>query len=249
MAHRSSGLALLLVSASALACGSVAPRPEAEHSAPSTSSSDDTWEVRGVLADACQCRVFCPCEFNSNPSEGRCDDAAILAIEKGRFGNVHVDGLSIVVVSQSPQGERMVDNVGKLTFARLYVGKQPTAEQAQALAELARRILGTFVKNAARISPDETVQRVDLDASASTQGGQARIPGILDLAIETQSGGDHATPIVIKNSPWSVPGVGDVLVGHSTRYTYTAEGRSWEYAGRSASLRTLQMQDSITPPK
>jgi hypothetical protein len=221
--------------------------PLAPPQASGATSDADTWAVKGIMADGCQCRVFCPCEFNSNPSEGRCDDAAILAIEKGHFGKTSLDGLSIVVVSQSPQGERMVDNVGKLTFARLYVSNTVKDDQAQALAEVARRILGTFVKDASRISADEKVTKVELKTSVTLKNAEAQIPKILDLKLEANGGGDAGSPILIKNSPWSAPGVGDVIVAHSTVYKYDDEGRHWDYAGRSASFRTVDMKDSIAP--
>lgn len=235
---------VLVLPVAACAAPQAAPSQTAAPAAP----SGPTWAMTGLMADACQCRVFCPCEFSSTPSEGRCDDMAILHIDKGHYGDVTLDGLSIVVASQSPQGERMVDNIGKLTFARLYVSKTVGDPQAKALAEVARRVLGTFVKNASRISPDEQVKRVDLTVATSLKESSARIPGILDLRIEALPGGDPTQPIAIKNSPWSAPGVGDALVGHSTAYTYTDEGRSWSYAGRSASTRTLQLSAPIAPP-
>src|SRR6186713_3358753 len=77
---------------------------------------DDSFHLEGLLADACQCDVFCPCEFKGLPSHGCCDDSAILHVDKGSFGGVNLDHTDVVVVSESPAGERMVDKVGNLTF-------------------------------------------------------------------------------------------------------------------------------------
>lgn len=203
--------------------------------------TSDSFHIEGTAADACQCIVFCPCEFKSVPSEGMCDDTALIHIDKGNFGGIPLDGIDIVVTSESPNGKRMIDSVGNLTFGRIYVGKQFSDAQAAVAAEVARRMLGTFVKDKNRISPDEKTTKVELHATMAAEQATAKIPGVLDLAMETLKGGDEKGPILIKNSPWAAPGIGDARVGHSTVYDYTTEGRAWHYAGRSASFRSFTM--------
>jgi hypothetical protein len=209
--------------------------------------TSDTWHVEGICADACQCIVFCPCEFQSLPSEGLCDDTALIHIAKGNFGGIPLDGIDIVVASESPTGKRMIDNVGNLTFGRIYVGNGASDAQAAVAAEVARRMLGTFVKDKNRISPDERTTKVELHATMAADKASAKIPGILDLAMETLKGGDGQGPIVVKNSPWSAPGIGDVAIAHSTVYDYTTEGRAWHYGGRSASFRPFTLDGKTAP--
>src|SRR5262249_60492641 len=86
---------------------------------PAPNYTADTWHVEGQAADACQCDVYCACEFMGLPSHGCCDDSAILHIDKGTFGGVNLDHSDVVIVSESPAGKRMVDEVGNLTFARI----------------------------------------------------------------------------------------------------------------------------------
>jgi len=209
--------------------------------------TSDTWHIEGTAADACQCIVFCPCEFQSLPSEGLCDDTALIHIDKGNFGGIPLDGIDIVVACESPNGKRMIDNVGNLTFGRIYVGRQASDAQAAVAAEVARRMLGTWVKDKNRLSPDEKTSKVELAASMAADKATAKIPGILDLVMETLKGGDGKEPILIKNSPWSAPGIGDVRIAHSTAYDYTTEGRAWHYAGRSASFRSFTMDGKTAP--
>jgi hypothetical protein len=210
----------------------------------SVMSQNKNWEVEGVMSDACQCFVFCPCEFNSKPSLGHCDDAAILHIEKGHYGDVILDGQRVAVVSQSPHGERLVDAVGNLTFARIYVPEGATDAQTTALAEIVRRVFGTFVKNASRISADEKVEKVKMDVTIEPYHHQIRIPNILDLDLATVPGGDGKSPMVIQNHIYTAVGFGDVLISQSKVYKYKNKAKriNWNYSGRSASIRTFKLK-------
>ena len=223
----------------------VAPLPPAATKLPPPSYTEPTWHAEGLVADACQCTIFCPCEFMSLPSHGCCDDTAIIHVEHGAFGGVGLDHTDVVVVSESPAGSRMVDNVGKLVFARIYVSKSVSDAQANALADLARRVMGTWVKDRSRLSPDESVHKVDLTVSAAPERTVAKIPGVLELVMEPLPGGDGKTPIRIQNSPWSAPGIGDVSIAHSTIYDYTSEGRDWHYGGLSASFRAYTLGGNV----
>ena len=205
------------------------------------------WAVEGVMSDACQCMVFCPCEFMSAPTFGHCDDAAILHIDKGHFGEVVLDGLRVAVVSESPEGERLVDTVGRLKFARIYVPEEASAAQTEALAEIARRVFGAFVTGAVQISENEKVEKVKMEVMIEPHRHKVHIPGILDLDLQTMPGGDGKNPIVIDNNPFEEAGFGEVLVARSTTYKYKNAdvGVEWDYGGRSASIRTFKMAGEI----
>jgi hypothetical protein len=197
------------------------------------------------MSDGCQCAVFCPCEFDSKPTFGHCDDAAILHIKKGHYGKVSLDGQRIAVVSKSPEGERLVDTVGNLVFARLYVTDIASEEQAQALAAIARRMMGTFIGGAERLSADERVERVPMLVVIEPHHHKVTIPNVLDLEIEAINGGDGKTPIMIKNHPYTALGFGDVEIAHNKKYTYKMGSTDWNYAGRSASIRTFHLKGDI----
>lgn len=206
----------------------------------------DTWAVKGTLSDACQCNVFCPCELSEKPTYGHCDDTAILHVTSGHYGNVPLDGLRVVVVSQSPKGERLVDTIGDLVFARLYVPQEATDEQTGALAELARHVFGTWVNGkVARISPDEKIHKVAMTATIEPTHHRVEIPGVLELDIRALKGWDGENPVRLRNGPAAGPGVGDILIAKSNSYHYTDEDLDWNYAGRSASMRTLDLSGSV----
>ncbi len=210
-------------------------------------SQDNAWKVNGVMSDACQCMLFCPCEFSSVPTFGHCDDAAILLIDSGHYGGLELDGLRVAVVSESPQGERLVDSVGRLKFARIYVEEHVSDKQAEALAFIARSVFGAFVTNAPRISEDEMVHRVKMDIEVTGNRHRITIPGVLELDLATVTGGDGKTPIVIQNSPFEEAGFGEAIIAQSSVYKYKndAMGIDWDYGGRSASIRTFELQGEL----
>lgn len=214
------------------------------HPSPARAGAD-TWQFDGSLSDACQCDVFCPCELAQKPSYGHCDDTAILHVDHGHYGDVKLDGMHVVVVSQSPEGERLVDTVGRLNFAHLYVPEQATDAQAHALAMLARQVFGQWVNGkVARISPEESVRKVPMETDIEPGRHRVRIPGVLDLDIEALVGWDGRNPVRLSNGPAAGPGVGDILIAHSNTYRFTDHGIDWNYAGRSASMRTMSLSGS-----
>ena len=203
------------------------------------------WEAQGVMSDACQCIVFCPCEFQSTPSFNHCEDTSVLSIQKGHYGDVKLDGLRVCVVSQSPEGQRMADAKGSFKFAHIYVPQTATDAEAKALAEVVRRVFGSHVKEASRISPDETVEKVRMDVMIQPNHHKVTIPGILELDLETVPGGDGKSPIVLHNMSSASVGFGDVLVAQSNVYKYTQGDIAWDYSGRSASIRSFKFEGRI----
>lgn len=204
-----------------------------------------TWAAEGTLVDACQCAVYCACEFNGKPTAGHCDDASLVEITKGHFGEVNLDGKRLIVVAQSPHGERMVDTVGRLEFARIYVDEKTTDAEMEALASLARKMLGTFVNGVDRISANETVQRVPITSSVNGVQRAFAVPGVLDLQMELLLGADKKTPMTISNHIFDEYGFTDPQVGRSTKYTFKDGTHDWNYSGRSASVRTFKMGGAL----
>ena len=60
------------------------------------------WSMQGVEVTSCSCHWGCPCQFNALPSEGYCRAYALSQIEKGRFGDVPLDGLRWGVLAAWP---------------------------------------------------------------------------------------------------------------------------------------------------
>src|SRR5262245_51239504 len=112
-----------------VAHGSAAPAGATE--APAKAAATPDWSCEGIMTEACQCNVVCPCTFLDKPSMGHCDDTMLIQLTKGHYGEVPLDGQSIVVVSASKEGQRLVDTVGDLVFANIYVSEASSPAQRE----------------------------------------------------------------------------------------------------------------------
>lgn len=93
------------------------------------------WQVDGQYYENCNCDFVCPCapgQLQVKPTKGSCIFAMAFQIERGRFGEVPLDGLGFVVVAMTPQ-EMAKGNwsVG------LVVDERATPEQREAIAGIA----------------------------------------------------------------------------------------------------------------
>jgi hypothetical protein len=51
------------------------------------------WNMEGFEFANCNCSWGCPCQFNGPPTNGNCRAFCFIQIDKGHFGDVHLDGL------------------------------------------------------------------------------------------------------------------------------------------------------------
>lgn len=55
--------------------------------------SDVKWNLQAREFVQCNCDFGCPCQFSAPPSHGDCHAIAVFDIEKGRYGDIKLDGL------------------------------------------------------------------------------------------------------------------------------------------------------------
>ena len=60
------------------------------------------WEIEGRELINCNCAYGCPCQFNALPTKGHCEAMGAVCVDKGRYGDVRLDGLKLAVVFQWP---------------------------------------------------------------------------------------------------------------------------------------------------
>jgi hypothetical protein len=60
------------------------------------------WEIEARELVNCNCAYGCPCQFNALPTKGHCEAMGAIAVDKGRYGDVRLDGLKIGFVFQWP---------------------------------------------------------------------------------------------------------------------------------------------------
>jgi hypothetical protein len=60
------------------------------------------WEIEGVEFVNCNCDCGCPCQFNSLPTHGHCRAHTFVRVERGRYGDVPLDGLAWGIFAMWP---------------------------------------------------------------------------------------------------------------------------------------------------
>ncbi len=69
------------------------------------------WTIKGQVVIACNCDYGCPCNVNGRPTTGKCEGGWTWSIEKGAFGDVALDGLSIGLYCNWPAAIHEGDGV------------------------------------------------------------------------------------------------------------------------------------------
>ena len=71
-------------------------------------SGDVRWRITGYYFENCNCDVVCPCLFStapamtSPPTNGACKVGFGFHVERGRFGEVALDGLNVALAVRTP---------------------------------------------------------------------------------------------------------------------------------------------------
>src|SRR5947208_16855194 len=94
------------------------------------------WKITGQLEEACSCDAACPCWFNSSPTKMTCGGGQVLFIEKGNYGKVKLDGLTIPSIGQSPQRQTMMESCVNWHFAHHHIDQKPIPQQLKPLEPL-----------------------------------------------------------------------------------------------------------------
>ena len=126
------------------------------------------WSLEADYVQACSCDYGCPCEFEAPPSRGFCEGAGAWKINRGRYGDVSLDGLALGFVVRTPGP--MYQGNGTGTF---FLDDRATPVQQEALLAIASGKAGgmpfeIFAAIVTNILPPEVVPiRFHLDGRNS----------------------------------------------------------------------------------
>ena len=87
------------------------------------------WEIEGTEFVNCSCDCGCPCQFNSLPTHGHCRAHTFVRVERGRYGDVRLDGLALRHV----RGRGRVRFTSATVRSRSIVDERADARQRAAL--------------------------------------------------------------------------------------------------------------------
>ena len=89
------------------------------------------WFFDADYLQACNCDYGCPCEFAAPPTPGYCEGIGVWKIDKGKYGDLALDGLGLAFAAKWPGAIHQ----GNGTVC-LFVEEKASKEQRDALLEI-----------------------------------------------------------------------------------------------------------------
>jgi len=198
----------------------------------------ETWSIKGDFIDFCKCAVPCPCSWGQPPTEGDCQGIVAWRIRDGSYGDVKLDGLNVVGVSEF-EGNIWDDDV-KMD-AGLFIDESADEGQRGALQAVFGGEAGGWPQALAQSAFGEVkgieFAPIDLEIADDSSSWSVSINGKVNGASEVLTGPTSTgEPVQVTNIPGSEagPGSGPMVYGVATKNDVDAYGYKWDWAGRSA---------------
>lgn len=163
------------------------------------------WSMQGTEVVNCNCATGCPCQFNSLPTHGNCCAWGFVQIEKGKFGDVPLDGLRWGIMAAWPGAI----HEGNGTFQTIIDSKANDQQRAAIEAvshgketEPGSLIWQVFSTTVTKFLPT-LVKNIELDFDFKARTAKARVVGLLDGSVapirNPVTGQEHVVRIVLPN--------------------------------------------------
>jgi hypothetical protein len=184
-------------------------------------SKKPAWKITGQLEEACTCNAACPCWFNSLPSKMNCGGGQVLFIEKGRYGDVKLDGLAVGNFGQSPDGKTMMCSFGNWNFSYVYIDEKANAKQRAALEAIAKIALPAAASKNIETRYVPITRKIAGKEHTITLGKYGSFAGHL------MEGGLGGAPKIV-NPPGADPIHKEYLQGQTSDLTFNDAGQNWK---------------------
>ena len=159
------------------------------------------WEIQGTELINCNCAYGCPCQFNSLPTHGLCEAMGAIAIDKGHWGDVSLDGTKIGVVFHWPgaihQGKGECQPI---------VDERASPQQREALLRIMSgqdtepfaTMFSVFASTLEKVH-DPIFTRIDYDVDVDARRGRVNAKGVFEVEARPirnpVTGADHRARI------------------------------------------------------
>lgn len=145
------------------------------------------WAMEGFEFSNCNCTWGCPCQFNGPPTQGHCRACCFVQIDKGRFGEVALDGIRWGILAAWPAAIHLGN--GKL---QTIIDERANPEQRKAIetvshggeTEPGSLIWQVFSTTISEFLPT-LYKRIDLAIDYSGRTARLKVPGLIEGNAET----------------------------------------------------------------
>jgi hypothetical protein len=158
--------------------------------------SGEPWSIAGKYCEICNCKVSCPCNFLSEPTEGFCQSVMCFEVRQGSFGGEELQGTRVAMAIRSPG--RMQLGGWKAGF---YIDEGATPSKRTALETIFTGKAGGPMKViCTRISEPLGVRYVPIRTVFDGEKRSVEIPGVLNAAAEPLEG-NRGGKVILENPP------------------------------------------------
>lgn len=199
----------------------------------------DSFKIAGSYFETCNCELACPCIFLSPPTSGDCTVLLAWHIDKGRFGQIDLDGLNAVLAVYSPG--HMLE--GKWRVA-LYVDERANQGQQDALTQIFSGQAGGHLAGLAPLIGEVLgVKAAPIEYRSEGKRRSLRLGAVAEAEIEGLSGQDGGD-VTVTSAPFAaVPGV-PLVVAKSRQMRFNDYGLKWELSNKNGYFAPFAYQSA-----
>jgi hypothetical protein len=142
-----------------------------------------SWQISVNYVETCNCDFGCPCNFSGFPTYGFCRALVFLHITKGNFGDVPLDGLSVILAASWPKAIHEGDGT-----EQIYASKEATKAQRDAIEKIwygKAKGNGFFAIFASVTKYFLEPQFVEIKYKLDGRNSSFSVPGIIDVQTES----------------------------------------------------------------
>lgn len=192
------------------------------------------WQIEGDYFENCNCDIVCPCLFSAGapltarPTAGACEVPFAFHVERGRFGDVALDGLNVVVIFRTPS----VMAEGNASVA-LYLDERANDRQREGLQAIFTGAVGGPVGALAPlISTVLGVKAVPIRFSKDGTHRAVEIPGIMQVGVRALPSMNPEGAILVSNAhPFAMESLALAVGDGGNRWE--DYGMRWDNSGKN----------------
>jgi hypothetical protein len=202
--------------------------------------SGEKWSIECDYMESCNCDFGCACNFSGFPNYGRCEALVGYHIRSGNYGNVSLDGLDFIYAASWPRAI----HEGNGTM-RVYIADRASAEQHQAISEIAygrAKGNGPFALFASTLRYALDPESVPIEMRVDGKRSRFAVPGVLEVElaphIDPTSGKEQEVRVDLPNG----------FIFKNAQAIKTAMMKilsssfNFDYSGRNAFFTLVQFQ-------
>jgi hypothetical protein len=187
------------------------------------------WNLSGRYYETCSCDFVCPCllgQMAVPPTEGSCTFAMGFDVERGRYGDVSLDGLGFIVLGRTPE----VMNKGNWSVG-VIADERADAAQRDAIATIVSGAAGgPMAALSGLVGNFAGVESAPVRFTRDGVKWSVNAGKLVDMAAEGAMGinPDVREPLVLENT--GHPAADRLSMAHATRSRVHALGFDWDDA-------------------